>query len=44
MTLIFPTILFICDLCAGLVYLIKGDYRHAIYWFAAATLTGSITF
>ena len=25
-------------------YLYAGDYRHAIYWAAAAVLTSSVTF
>ena len=40
----FPTALIILDVLASLVYLYFGDYRRAIYWFAAAVLTASVTF
>ncbi len=43
MTKVFPCILAFLDVCAAIVYLANGDIRHAIYWFAAATLTASIT-
>ena len=43
MTKIFPYILVILDIGAAIVYLFNGDIRHAIYWFAAATLTASVT-
>lgn len=44
MTKLFPTCLFILDLGSAIVYFFAKDYRHAIYWLAAATLTASITF
>jgi hypothetical protein len=44
MITLFPTILILIDLLASLVYLHYGDYRHTIYWIAAAILTASITF
>ena len=45
MNKIFPTILIILDVCAALVYLIhNGDFRHFIYWLAAATLTTTVTY
>jgi len=40
----FPTALIILDVLASLVYFYYGDYRRAIYWFAAAVLTASVTF
>ena len=43
-TKIFPTILIILSICAGLVYLADGDYRRMIYWFAAATLNAAVTY
>ena len=41
---ILPTILMAIDLGAGAVYLMAGDWRKAIYWAAAATLTAVVTF
>ena len=35
---IFPTLLIIIDVLAGVVYGINGDYKKLIYWLAAATL------
>jgi len=43
-TKLFPIALIILDVCAALVYLWYKDYRHFIYWIAAAVLTSSITF
>jgi hypothetical protein len=40
---IFPILLIILDLCAGVVYLCGGDIRRAIYWAAAAVLTITVT-
>jgi hypothetical protein len=31
-------------LCASVGYLCVGDFRRAIYWAAAAIITGSVTF
>ena len=37
---IFPTILIALEVCAAaLSYSVKSDWRMAIYWLAAATLT-----
>lgn len=44
MTKIFPSILIALDIAAALVYAINTDWRHTIYWLAAATLTASVTF
>jgi len=41
---IFPTILIVMDIFAGIVYARSGDIRHAVYWFSAAVLTASVTF
>ena len=41
---IFPSILIALDLCASLVYACKTDWRMALYWFAAATLTACVTY
>ncbi len=43
-TKIFPVILIGLDVGAAIVYLCCGDVKHAIYWFAAATLTATVTF
>lgn len=43
-TQIFPIVLIITDACAGIVYGFNGDWKHMVYWFAAATLTTCVTF
>ena len=44
MTKIFPIILMALDLGAAGAYALNCDWKHTIYWFAAATLTASVTF
>jgi len=44
MTLFFPTILIILDICAGLVYLADGDVRMFGYWLSAASITAFVTY
>lgn len=39
----FPICLIVLDVCAGLVYGYFGDWRHFVYWLAAATLTICVT-
>ena len=41
---IFPSVLILLDVGAGLVYGAGGDWRKLIYWLAAATLTATVTF
>jgi len=41
---LFPTILIILSICAGIVYAVKGDVRHAGYWFSAALLNAFVTY
>lgn len=41
---VFPTVLVALDCAAALVYFVHGDWRHAVYWFAAATLTACVTY
>ena len=42
---IFPTILIALEVCAAaLSYSVKSDWRMAIYWLAAATLTACVTY
>lgn len=44
MNKLFPSVLILLDLGASVVYLVQKDYRHAVYWFSAATLTAAVTF
>jgi len=44
MTKIFPSILIVLDIAASIVYACSGDWRKAVYWFAAAVLTFVVTF
>lgn len=39
-----PVLLIILDVVAAGVYGWGGDWRHCIYWAAAAVLTASVTF
>ena len=41
---IFPILLIALDIGAAGVYAFNGDWRHTIYWLAAATLTATVTF
>jgi len=41
---IFPTILIALDVAASIPYALHGDWRHTIYWLAAATLTACVTY
>ncbi|HEX4500593.1 MAG TPA: hypothetical protein VH187_05385 [Scandinavium sp.] len=43
MTSIFPAMLIVLDLGASAVYTAYGDWRRAVYWFAAAVLTLTVT-
>jgi len=40
---ILPTLLMIIDIFAAVGYIPTGDWRKVIYWLAAATLTGVVT-
>ena len=40
----FTTLLIILDIAAALMYVPAGDWRHIIYWTAAAVLTFTVTF
>jgi len=44
MTEVFPTALIVLDVGAALVYASHHNWRLAIYWFAAATLTACVTY
>lgn len=41
---IFPLILILLDIGAGIVYGCQGDVKKLIYWLAAAILNISVTF
>ena len=41
---IFPSILIALDVAAAIVYAFKADWRMAMYWTAAATLTACVTY
>ena len=41
---LFPTVLIGLDICAAIAYAFAGDWRRAIYWFAAAVLTATVTY
>lgn len=43
-TKFFPTILIILDILSALRYALDGDFKHCLYWIAAATLTATVTF
>ena len=40
---LFPIILIVLDLAASIVYWCYSDWRHGIYWIAAAVLTLMVT-
>jgi hypothetical protein len=41
---LFPTILIILDVLAAVMYVPSGDWRHVVYWLAAAILTFTVTY
>ena len=41
---VFPTILIVLDVCAAIAYGLNNDWRHCIYWIAAAVLTVCVTY
>lgn len=41
---LFPTVLMVLDVLAGVVYLCNGDVKRCVYWLAAATLTATVTY
>ena len=41
---IFPVILILLDIGAGIVYAASGDWKKLIYWLAAAVLNITVTF
>jgi hypothetical protein len=43
-TQMFPTVLILLDVCAAVMYVPKGDWRHIGYWLSAALLTYFVTF
>lgn len=43
-TQILPSVLIVIDVAAALVYVFAHDFKHALYWLSAATLTATVTF
>lgn len=43
-TQILPSVLIVIDVAAALVYAFANDFKHALYWLSAATLTATVTF
>lgn len=41
---VFPAVLIGLDVAASAGYAFEGDVRRAVYWFAAAVLTWTVTF
>lgn len=41
---IFPSIIILCMIGAGIVYYIKGDFRLSGYWILAAALNAVVTY
>ena len=41
---ILPTVIIVISFGAGIVCLFRKDWKHAVYWFAAAVLNASVTF
>ncbi len=41
---ILPSIMIALSFGAAVVYALKGDVRHVLYWLAAAVITASVTF
>lgn len=41
---IFPLVMIILQVIAGVIYLLTGDIKKAVYWFAAAVLNVVVTF
>lgn len=40
----FPTILIVLSVLAAVSYIPSGDWRHVVYWLAAAALNASVTY
>lgn len=43
-TKIFPTIIIVLSIGAGIVYAVKGDVKNSGYWFSAAALNSFVTY
>ena len=41
---LFPVILILLQIAAGVIYIPSGDFRKVVYWFAAAVLNVVVTF
>jgi len=41
---VFPLLLIVLQICAGIMYVPSGNWRMCVYWFAAAVLNIAVTF
>ena len=41
---LFPVILILLQIAAGIMYIPSGDFRMVVYWIAAAVLNCAVTF
>lgn len=41
---VFPSVLIALDVAAAMPYALQRDWRMAVYWIAAATLTACVTY
>jgi hypothetical protein len=39
-----PTLMIVFSLISSVVYFVKGDVRHGLYWIAGAVLTTTVTY
>lgn len=44
MTKVFPTLMIIGSAISSIIYFIKGDVKHGIYWASTAIALAAITF
>lgn len=42
--LIGPTVMIVLSVGSSVVYLVKGDLAHSLYWLSGAILNAAITF
>lgn len=43
-TRVLPVAMIVESIAASVVYFVKGDVRHGLYWAFAAALTATVTF
>ena len=44
MTKVFPVLMILLSIGSAVVYAVEADWRRAVYWLAAATITATVTF